>query len=130
MSLGLLVPLSGSYSFLNKYRLNRIVLHSLYLLTSCGRGLQGSSHRASIVAITCLACYLSHYTCATTSLLTTLPSFPIFSRISERPPYNVSVVRRSQQFHSASAELIRLSTLSYNVLYKVFKILINMRYVY
>lgn len=30
--------------FWKGYRLNPIVLHSLYLLTSCGRGLQGSSH--------------------------------------------------------------------------------------
>lgn len=53
LSLGLLAPSSGSYSFPSKCRLNSIVLRSLYLLTSCERGLQGySSTEASIVGAT------------------------------------------------------------------------------
>lgn len=43
--------------FWGSYRLNSIILHSLYLLTSCGRGLQGSSHLG-------VYCWSNQFRCA------------------------------------------------------------------
>lgn len=99
------------FHFWKGCRLNPIVLHSLYLLTSCGRGLQGSSPSgASIVGATSLGVplltlHLCHYFFIG-GWYTTCP-YPLSVQRS-LPLWGIPLTK-TRQFHSAHAELIRPS---------------------